>query len=86
MVEGEYHDDAQAGDDPAVAFDRLRGEVALLRRAVADMAAARTSIEIPNYQPTLERTEKVLGLWRSRWTACARVRPCRSPRKRWGIV
>jgi hypothetical protein len=62
MVEGEYHDDAQAGDDPAVAFDRLRGEVALLRRAVADMAAARTSIEIPNYQPTLERTEKVLGL------------------------
>jgi hypothetical protein len=45
-----------------VAFDRLRGEVALLRRAVADMAAARTSIEIPNYQPTLERTEKVLGL------------------------
>jgi len=53
---------ADAGDDPAAAFERLRGEVALLRHAVEGLASARASIEIPDYQPTLERTEKVLGV------------------------
>jgi hypothetical protein len=50
-----------AGDDPAAAFERLRGEVALLRVAIGGLSAARESIEIPDYEPTLERTEKVLG-------------------------
>jgi len=58
----EYRDEAGAGDDPALAFERLRGEVALLRHAVEGMTAAREAIDIPDYEPTLERTEKVLGL------------------------
>lgn len=50
----------EAGDDPALAFERLRGEVALLRAAVEGLTAARESINIPDYEPTLERTEKIL--------------------------
>jgi len=53
---------ADASDDPAAAFERLRGEVALLRHAVEGLASVRASIEIPDYQPTLERTEKALGV------------------------
>ncbi|WP_341210866.1 DUF6118 family protein [Sphingomonas paucimobilis] len=53
--------DTQAGDDPAAAFDRLRGEVALLRSAVQGLTVARESIDIPDYQPTLARTEKILA-------------------------
>ena len=49
-------------DDPAEAFERLRGEVALLRRAVEGLTAAREIIDIPDYEPTLARTEKVLGV------------------------
>ena len=49
-------------DDPVVAFEQLRGEVALLRRAVEGLTAAREAIDIPDYEPTLARTEKVLGL------------------------
>lgn len=47
-------------DDPVEAFERLRGEVALLRRAVEGMTTARDSIDIPDYEPTLARTEKIL--------------------------
>lgn len=49
-------------DDPVAAFEQLRGEVALLRRAVEGLTAARESIDIPDYEPTLARTEKVLGI------------------------
>ena len=49
-------------DDPVAAFEQLRGEVALLRRAVEGLTAAREAIDIPDYEPTLARTEKVLGL------------------------
>ena len=62
MDDDEYREEAGAGDDPALAFERLRGEVALLRHAVEGLASARASIEIPDYQPTLERTEKILGV------------------------
>jgi len=55
------HHDSQAGDDPAAAFDRLRGEVALLRSAVQELTIARESLDIPDYQPTLARTEKILA-------------------------
>lgn len=57
----EYRDEAHGGDDPAAAFERLRGEVSLLRSAIAGLTAARESIDIPDYEPTLERTEKVLA-------------------------
>ena len=60
MDEDEYRD--EAGDDPARAFERLRGEVSLLRSAIEGLTAARESIDIPDYEPTLERTEKVLGI------------------------
>ena len=59
MEDRDYHD-TQAGDDPAAAFDRLRGEVALLRSAIKGLTVARESIDIPDYQPTLARTEKIL--------------------------
>ena len=61
MDEDEYRE-PHAGDDPVAAFERLRGEVSLLRHAVEGLTAARESIDIPDYQPTLERTEKVLGV------------------------
>ena len=62
MDEDDYRGDVPAGDDPAAAFEALRGEVALLRHAVEGLASARAELEIPNYQQTLERTEKVLGV------------------------
>lgn len=41
-------------DDPAAtAFEALREEVALVRRAVAGLAAERAAIEIPDYSETL---------------------------------
>lgn len=60
MDEDDYRD--EAGDDPALAFERLRGEVSLLRSAIEGLTAARESIDIPDYEPTLERTEKVLSI------------------------
>jgi hypothetical protein len=62
MDEDDYRDETHAGDDPAAAFERLRGEVSLLRSAIEGLTAARASIDIPDYEPTLERTEKVLGI------------------------
>ena len=53
-------EDSQERDDPALAFERLRGEVSLLRHAVEALTTARESIDIPDYEPTLERTEKIL--------------------------
>jgi hypothetical protein len=61
MDEDEYRE-PHAGDDPVAAFERLRGEVSLLRHAVEALTTARESIDIPDYEPTLERTEKVLGI------------------------
>lgn len=55
-----YREEPASGDDPALAFERLRGEVSLLRHAVEALTTARQSIEIPDYGPTLERTEKIL--------------------------
>lgn len=53
-------DDTQAEDSAAQAFGQLTREVSLLRAAVEGLTAARESIDIPDYQPTLERTEKIL--------------------------
>lgn len=59
MDDDEYRE-PHAGDDPIAAFDRLRGEVSLLRVAIEGLTAARESIEIPDYEPTLARTERIL--------------------------
>jgi hypothetical protein len=53
-------DDGQGEDGAARAFEQLTREVSLLRAAVEGLTAARESIDIPDYQPTLERTEKIL--------------------------
>lgn len=53
-------DDGQSEDGAARAFEQLTREVSLLRAAVEGLTAARESIDIPDYQPTLERTEKIL--------------------------
>lgn len=64
MGEDDGFDDT---DDPARAFARVEdrlasvhGEVTLLRAAIEGLTAARETIEIPDYEPTLERTEKIL--------------------------
>ncbi|MBB6229298.1 hypothetical protein FHS79_003499 [Polymorphobacter multimanifer] len=41
--------------DAAEAFERLRGEVALMRRAVEGMATERATIDAPDYSETLGR-------------------------------
>jgi hypothetical protein len=46
-------------DDPTSAFEALRGEVSLLRRAVEGLTAERQSA--PDYTPTLNATAKRLG-------------------------
>ena len=43
----------QINDPAALAFEALREEVALARRAVAGLAAERASIEIPDYTESL---------------------------------
>src|SRR3546814_264185 len=60
MDEDNYRNNGRASDDPQAAFEQLRGEVALVRLAVEGLARARESIEIPDYQPTLANTEKIL--------------------------
>lgn len=54
-------DREEMGEDGAArAFAQLGREVSLLRAAIEGLTAARDSIEIPDYEPTLERTEKIL--------------------------
>lgn len=52
--------DQDSEDGAARAFVQLGREVSLLRAAVEGLTAARESIEIPDYEPTLARTEKTL--------------------------
>ena len=55
-------DDGQSEDGAARAFAQLGREVSLLRSAIEGLTAAREAIEIPDYEPTLARTETVLGV------------------------
>ena len=55
-------DDERESEDPAaVAFTRLEGEVALVRRAVQQLAAEKSEIRIPDYTDTLGELSKHLG-------------------------
>ena len=65
--EDDGFNNSEADGDLAAAFARVEdrlasvhGEVALLRAAIEGLTAARENIEIPDYEPTLERTEKIL--------------------------
>lgn len=48
-------------DPAAAAFTRLEEEMALMRRAVQQLAAERADIVIPDYGPTLKEMAKQLG-------------------------
>jgi len=48
-------------DGAARAFAELTREVSLLRAAIGGLTAAREAIDIPDYEPTLARTEKILA-------------------------
>ena len=50
-------DDSQ-GADAAEAFEAMRGELALLRRAVEGLAAERGAIDVPDYTETLGRMQQ----------------------------
>ena len=50
-------DDSQ-GADAAEAFDAMRGELALLRRAVEGLAAERGGQDVPDYSETLGRMQR----------------------------
>ena len=51
-------EDDQGGTDAAEAFEAMRGELALLRRAVEGLAAERGAIDVPDYTETLGRMQK----------------------------
>jgi hypothetical protein len=53
--------DDMGEDGAARAFAELAREVSLLRAAIGGLTAAREAIDIPDYQPTLARTEKILA-------------------------
>lgn len=44
---------AQPQDPAAAAFTRLEGEIALMRRAVENLASEKANIDIPDYSDTL---------------------------------
>ena len=51
-------EDDQGGTDAAEAFEAMRGELALLRRAVEGLAAERGAIDVPDYTETLGRMQQ----------------------------
>lgn len=53
--------DIETDDTAAEAFTRLEGEVALVRRAVQQLAAEKAEIRIPDYSDTLGEVVKRLG-------------------------
>ena len=48
-------------DEAAAAFEELRQEIALMRRAVAGLSAEHASIEVPDYSQTLGRMAAALN-------------------------
>ena len=53
-------EDDQNGADAAEAFEAMRGELALLRRAVEGLAAERAAIDVPDYTETLGRMQQAV--------------------------
>ena len=51
-------EDDQGGADAAEAFEAMRGELALLRRAVEGLAAERGAIDVPDYTETLGELQR----------------------------
>ena len=57
----ETSEDAAPVDEAAAAFEELRQEIALMRRAVAGLSAEHASIEVPDYSQTLGQMVKALN-------------------------
>jgi hypothetical protein len=57
----EASEDAVPVDEAAAAFEELRQEVALMRRAVAGLSAEHAAIEAPDYSQTLGQMGKALN-------------------------
>ena len=74
----------QTEADPAtLAFEALREEVALARRAVAGLAAERASIEIPDYSETLGQIMRASSATRQSVKALAEMPALRLSAKDW---
>ena len=74
----------QAEADPAtLGFEALREEVALVRRAVAGLAAERASIEIPDYSETLGQIMRASSATRQSVKALAEMPALRLSAKDW---
>ena len=74
----------QADADPAtLAFEALREEVALVRRAVAGLSAERASIEIPDYSETLGQIVRASSATRQSVKALAETPALRLSAKDW---
>jgi hypothetical protein len=74
----------QAEADPAtLAFEALRQEVALVRRAVAGLAAERASIEIPDYSETLGQIMRASAATAQSMNALAAIPALRLSAKDW---
>ena len=70
--------------DPAtLAFEALREEVALVRRAVAGLAAERASIEIPDYSETLGQLMRASSATRQSVKALTEMPTLRLSAKDW---
>ena len=74
----------QAEADPAtLAFEALREEVALVRRAIAGLAAERASTEIPDYSETLGQIMRASSATRQSVKALAEMPAVRLSAKDW---
>jgi hypothetical protein len=65
-------DEQQDGDAATQAFDQLKAEVTLLRRAVEGLAAASERAEVPDYAPTLGKMTARLEAVEKQVTGMAR--------------
>ena len=57
----ETSEGAAPADEAAAAFEDLRQEIALMRRALAGLSAEHASIEVPDYSQTLGQMSKALN-------------------------
>jgi len=74
MAESSEIAETNAAADPAAqAFEALRQEVALLRRAVTGLAADQSAIEIPDYTETLATISRMVSSIGKRLVALAEM-------------
>src|SRR5271155_4289921 len=70
-------------DEAAVAFEELRQEIALMRRAVAGLSAEHASIEVPDYSQTLGKMAAALNTILRTKKELAEAPALRMPAQNW---